>query len=235
MTRKRNSFRRYFCKSTALIFALSGALSGTFCPTASFSSIPAPPSDLDMILELPEEVETMIAPGDQVPGSDESSEPTDWIVVARAPIGTLDLGDMSALSPADFVSDQIRVGIYSPWGWFPRYQIRARLLSLSASLPEDIGSSDYGFGVHDIVATNPRINPVFDYLPDQVSKDIDGVPNFLGTLQTLAVGSTQLFRTRGTFFGRWNYFHITVAVAPQYYTPAISLPNTVEIEIRILP
>ncbi len=201
--------------------ALLGALTGSPCLSA--------PSEFDLVFVLTEDMMPAEFPEDVRDLDDLDGE-----VAGRGggtPLGTINLAELSPLNMADFAAGRVRVAIYSPWGYIPRYRINGQISAAMISGPGDISLSDYGAGVADVVARQPQINNSYDYDPSDVGKNGDDEPAFQGTLQGLSMGGDELYRTRGSFFGSWNYFTLIVAVGPQFFTPTGTIPVSVELQI----
>ncbi|MCB9464027.1 MAG: hypothetical protein H6682_10110 [Candidatus Eisenbacteria bacterium] len=149
-------------------------------------------------------------------------------------LGTIDLSELSTANPGTFATAELRIAIYSPSGFIPRYRIRARLDTHSPSGAGDVELDDFGMGVVDIVAVSPSVGRIWNYDPATVGKNVDDEPEFLGTLDDLnsGLGGRELYRTRQTFNGAWNYFTLVLAVGPQFYTPDPFYPVNLELTLQ---
>jgi len=163
-------------------------------------------------------------------------ERTGNTVVARMPLATLDMGEMSPLSPDGMIRSEVTLAITSPFGLFPRYEVTARSLTPAGGPAGSFTTADIGFGITEIVARNPRVNPPYDYDPSTVSKNVDGEPRFLGTIESLGTdpARTLLYRTRGFYFGSTNTVTLVLAVGPQFYTPTGAPLVEIELALTIL-
>lgn len=154
----------------------------------------------------------------------------------RVPLGTFSIGDCSPLLGLDWSMVEVTVNVYSPVGFFPRYRVSATTFTPPDGTPGNLSTTDVGMGVGRIVARAPIVNNAFDYDPSTVPKDVDGEPAFLGTIASLNLGPphTELFRTRGLFFGNANQFTLLFAVAPQFFTPTGAFPADLELLLEVL-
>ncbi len=150
-------------------------------------------------------------------------------------LGTVNLGELSPINLSGFASGTIRIRIYSPFGFVPPYTVRARTFIPPDRTVGNFNTNDIGMGIRGIVASLPRVNGNYDYDPRLVGKNIDDEPNFAGTVGGLPTGSRghRLYRTRGWYVGRWNYFTLVFAVAPQFYTPSASVDAVLELELML--
>ncbi len=172
-----------------------------------------------------------LAPGDG-PGSPVVTAPG-----PRAPeLARLDLGELSPQNGEWLSSQYVRVRIHSPWGFFPPYRITARRVPTGGGGPGDLSPRDVGMGVTRVRARNPVLDPRFDYDPRNVSKDVDDVPRFRGTLANLATGlpPTELFRTTRYGFGQSNEFWLAFVVGPQFFTPDPSSDFSIELTVDLI-
>lgn len=146
----------------------------------------------------------------------------------------VDLGELSPTTPVAYASGTIQVAVRSPWGFFPPYQIEARARTAISSGAGDFTTQDVGMGISNVIAANPVVNPQFDYDPTLAPKDGDDEPLFQGTIASLPLTPPRmwLYRTEGTFAGTWNYFLLTFAVGPQFYSPTGEERMRVEIVLR---
>ena len=151
------------------------------------------------------------------------------------PIGVVPLGELSPLNPSQFTSGTVRIRIFSPWSFFPPYQISGRLISTTAGGAGDLRAEDVGLGVTRIRARRADINPQFDYDPSTVGKDVDDVPLFLGTVGSLgsSASRTLLYRTPSFASGRYNSFTLVFAVGPQFFSPNGIEDMAIELAITI--
>lgn len=206
------------CRSAFLTGVLASALLAAIA-----SSVGA--SDYDLLLVVPE-----------------TALPLDAIDAGRigeiprggAALGTIDLLELSPLTTGDFATGELRVAVYSAYGFIPRYRIRARLEAYDLALPGAIGLDDMGMGVVDIVSAQRTVGVEWDYDPSTVGKDVDGLPLFRGTIGQLdsGLGGRELFRTRQNYFGSWNYFTVVVAVGPQFFSPDPLVPVSLELTLQ---
>jgi hypothetical protein len=152
---------------------------------------------------------------------------------AMPPLGEVPLGQLSPTNPARYASGTIMIRVRAPAGWFPPYTIEARTLSPGPPGTGDFTKSDVGMGVMSVVASNPVINPRFNYDPRVAPKNADDVPIFDGTVATLPPNPPRLwlYRTQGFFIGQWNSFILAFAVGPQFFAP--SGPETMRIEVAV--
>jgi hypothetical protein len=140
-------------------------------------------------------------------------------------LGNIGLGNISPLDPAAYIWSEIRIRIHSSGGRVPPYQLVA-----SAVTPPDPGSggittTDVGMGVTQVKACDPVINPLFDHDPRTAPKDVDGIPQFPGTIGSLPVGGAGMpvYSSDCIHSRRVHFFTIIFAVAPQFFTPAGSV------------
>lgn len=157
-------------------------------------------------------------------------------VVARMPLASLDMGEMSPLNPDGMIRSEVTLAITSPFGFFPRYEVSARSLTAPGGPVGSLITADIGFGITEIVARNPRVNPTYDYDPSTVPKNVDDEPQFVGTIESLGTdpARTQLYRTSGFYIGSTNTVTLVFAVGPQFYTPTGAPMVEVEIALTIL-
>lgn len=179
---------------TALLIALPGRLAATDYQEAVFELVLPDPE-----LSGDRTVSTLLPPVD---------------------LGTINMGEYSALNAADFAGGRIRIRIRSGSFFFPPYRIWARVLTPNDLTPGNFNTFDIGMGVQRIRAGAHVVNPTYDYDPETVPKDIDEVPVFLGTVGGLGFSPPymELYHTTGFNVGRTNRFDLVFAVGPQFFS-----------------
>ncbi len=145
----------------------------------------------------------------------------------------VDLGQLSPLNPASYATGTIVIRVFSPWGWFPRYEMQARART-AATGGGNFTTTDVGMGVLNVVGANPIVNPSFDYDPRLSPKNIDDEPLFQGTVGTLPLSPPLmlLYRTQGFYMGAWNSFLLVFAVGPQFFTPTGAESMQIQLRLR---
>jgi hypothetical protein len=151
-------------------------------------------------------------------------------------LGNVNLGDVSPLNPANFVWDEIRIRVRSNRSFFPAYRIVAMAMAPPDPTSGNLSTTDVGLGVLVQRACNPVINPLFDYDPRTVAKDIDGIPQFIGTVGSLPTGApgAELFSSPCARNGRNNFFRLIMAVAPQFFTPTGSAAVDILVTLELI-
>lgn len=149
------------------------------------------------------------------------------------PLAILNVGELSPLRSQEYGTRTVNIRIVSPWGFFPPYELSARALTPSDPGPGNLSAADFGFGLRVNNVRSLNINPLYDYDPSTVAKNIDGEPMFLGTIESLGLGlpRTPLYRTTQWQRGRTHVVRLTFAVGPQFFTPTNS--EIVSIEIAV--
>ncbi|NNE10326.1 MAG: hypothetical protein HKN20_17330 [Gemmatimonadetes bacterium] len=155
-----------------------------------------------------------------LPDPELSGDRTVSAVLPPVDLGTIAMGEYSALNAADFASGRIRIRIRSGSFYFPPYRLWARVLTPHDPTPGNFNTFDIGMGIQRIRAGAHVVNPNYDYDPETASKDIDEVPIFPGTVGALGFSPpyTELYRTTGFHVGRSNRFDLVFAVGPQFYS-----------------
>ncbi len=155
-----------------------------------------------------------------LPDPELSGDRTVSTVLPPVDLGTINMGEYSALNAADFAGGRIRIRIRSGSFYFPPYRLWARVLTPNDPTPGNFNAFDIGMGVQRIQAGAHVVNPDYDYDPATVLKDIDEVPIFLGTVGSLGFSPpyTELYHTTEFRVGRNNRFDLVFAVGPQFFS-----------------
>ena len=143
------------------------------------------------------------------------------------------LDELSPINLQPFETSRVKVKILSPWGDFPPYELGARVLNLPDPSSGDLLPSDVGVGVFKVTANSAVVNPLFDYDPSTVGKNIDGEPIFQGTLASLTdtLPGTPFYETRKRHPGALHNLWLDFAVGPQFYTPGPTASLTIELYV----
>jgi hypothetical protein len=146
------------------------------------------------------------------------------------------LNELSPVNLQPFEWSRVKVKIVSPWGHFPPYELGARVLNPPAPGSGDLAPSDVGVGVFKVTANNAIVNPLFDYDPTTVGKNIDGEPLFQGTLDDLSatLPGTPFYETNKRHPGQVQQVWLDFAVGPQFYTPGATASITIELYVSRL-
>jgi hypothetical protein len=146
-------------------------------------------------------------------------------------LGSVGLGELSPLNPVAYVWSEIRIRIHSRGGPIPPYRLVASAVAPPGSSPGGITHADVGMGITQVNACDPIINPIFDQDPRNAPKDVDGIPQFTGTLGDLPLGGSgaTIYSSDCSHSRRVHFFTIIFAVAPQFFTPA----GTVNLDVLL--
>jgi len=156
---------------------------------------------------------------------------------------TLTLGDVSPTNTDSYAGGKVMMILRTNAAYVVSAQVTANS-GFGVAGSGDISLSDIGFGLGNLAnsgalvfgdpAAGSTIPVLFDYDPSGVAKDVDGVPAFTGSLNSVAAASTQVLSgprisKAGSVSSPNNGLLVNTvyAVGPQFFTPVAAFSATV--------